>query len=145
MNIGEAARASGVSVKMIRYYEGIKLIAPPVRSESGYRVYGLNDIHNLRFIRRARDLGFSVDLIRELVALWRRSGRASSEVKKIATRQADLLKAKIAELQAMVRTLDHLAAHCHGDHRPQCPILDDLADPGQSTGRPQDSRFGSLR
>ncbi|MFZ5558481.1 MAG: Cu(I)-responsive transcriptional regulator [Pseudomonadota bacterium] len=127
MNIGEAARASGVTAKMIRYYEQTGLIAKAARSASGYRHYSDDDVHTLRFIRRARDLGFSVEQIADLLALWRDRRRSSANVKKVALAHVAGLKAKIAELQAMVRTLEHLAAHCHGDERPHCPILDDLA------------------
>lgn len=128
MNIGEAAAASGVSAKMIRYYEAIGLIAPASRSGSGaYRIYGAEKIHQLRFIRRARDLGFSVAEIGALLKLWQDRDRASADVKAIAEEKIAALEAKIAELQAMRKALTHLAAHCHGDQRPDCPILDDLA------------------
>jgi Cu(I)-responsive transcriptional regulator len=127
MNIGEVAKQSGVSAKMIRYYESIGLIAPADRSEAGYRNYGMNDVHTLRFIRRARDLGFTVEQMSDLLALWKDRSRASAEVKKIALDHVSLLERKVAELQAMTETLRHLAAHCHGDARPDCPILEDLA------------------
>jgi MerR family transcriptional regulator, copper efflux regulator len=127
MNIGQAASASGVSAKMIRHYEAIGLVEPARRSESGYRVYGASDVHTLRFIRRARDLGFSVPQIRELLALWRDQNRASADVKRIALQHAEALQAKIVEIEAMASTLIHLAEHCHGDERPECPILDELA------------------
>lgn len=129
MNIGEAAAASGVSAKMIRYYESIGLIAPPSRTGSGYRVYAGDDIHTLRFVKRARTLGFSVEETRELLALWRDKSRASADVKAFALKHVSELETKIAELQGMAQTLRHLARHCHGDHRPDCPILEDLADP----------------
>ena len=129
MNIGEAARASGVSAKMIRYYESIGLIPDAGRSAAGYRVYGEADIHTLSFIRRARDLGFSVAEMGELLALWRDKSRASADVKTIALRHVAELEDKARALQAMSRTLRHLAENCHGDHRPHCPILDDLAAP----------------
>lgn len=128
MNIGQAAKASGVSAKMIRYYEQTGLIPKAIRSEAGYRNYSPSDVHTLRFIRRARDLGFSVEQIAELLALWRDRRRASSDVKAIALSHVAGLKAKISELEAMTRTLEHLAAHCHGDDRPECPIIEDLAD-----------------
>lgn len=128
MNIGEAAARSGVSAKMIRYYEATGLIAPAERSPTGYRRYGADDVHTLRFIRRARDLGFPVERIGELVALWRDRTRRSADVKAIATEQAAALRRKIADLEGMAATLDALAACCHGDDRPDCPILVDLAD-----------------
>lgn len=125
--IGDAARASGVSAKMIRYYESIGLIPPAQRSEAGYRYYTGQDVHRLRFIRRSRDLGFSVEQMSELLALWENRERASADVKALALGHIRELEAKIADLQAMVSTLHHLAAHCHGDQRPECPILEDLA------------------
>ncbi len=127
MNIGEASARSGVSAKMIRYYESIGLIAPAARTASQYRVYVEDEVHTLRFIRRARDLGFSLEETRELLALWHDRSRASADVKKLATAHIRDLEAKAAELQAMAETLRHLAAHCHGDHRPDCPILADFA------------------
>lgn len=129
MNIGEAASASGVSAKMIRYYETIGLIAAPDRSAAGYRRYGNADVHTLRFIRRARDLGFSVDEMRSLLALWRDRSRASADVKALALAHVGELEKRIAELRGMADTLSHLARHCHGDDRPDCPILADLAAP----------------
>ena len=129
MNIGQAAELSGVSAKMIRYYEQIGLISQAIRSDAGYRHYSSPDVHSLRFIRRARDLGFSVEQISELLVLWRDRDRASADVKAMALSHAGELKAKIAELQAMAQTLDHLAHHCHGNDRPDCPILADLAEP----------------
>lgn len=127
MNIGNAAAATGVSAKMIRYYEEIGLIGPVARTESGYRVYAENDVHLLRFVRRARDLGFSIDQIGKLIALWQDRDRASAEVKALALEHIGELRAKITELDAMARTLEHLAANCHGDGRPDCPILEDIA------------------
>jgi MerR family copper efflux transcriptional regulator len=127
MNIGEAAQSSGVSVKRVRHYEAIGLLPKAKRTFSNYRVYSENDVHELRFIRRARDLGFSMDEIRELLGLWRNKSRSSAAVKRIAGRHVDDLKKKIAELQSMAQTLEHLTHHCHGDQRPDCPILDDLA------------------
>jgi Cu(I)-responsive transcriptional regulator len=127
VNIGEAASASGVSAKMIRYYESIGLIRPPQRTESNYRVYADNEVHVLRFIRRARNLGFSVEETSRLLGLWQDHSRASSEVKQIATKHITELETKIAELNGMVKTLKHLAHGCGGDNRPDCPILDDLA------------------
>ncbi|VTZ25344.1 Heavy metal-dependent transcription regulator 2 [Methylocella tundrae] len=128
MNIGEAAKTSGVSTKMIRYYEQIGLIPKAVRSEAGYRNYSATDVHSLRFVHRARDLGFSVEQIAELLALWRDRERASADVKAVALAHVAALKAKIAELEAMSRTLEHLVAHCRGNDRPDCPIIEDLAD-----------------
>lgn len=129
MNIGEAAKQSGVSAKMIRYYEDIGLIGKAERSTSGYRSYGPRDIHTLRFVRRARDFGFSIGQIGELLALWRDRDRASADVKKVALTHIDELELKIAEMQAMADALRHLAAHCSGDKRPDCPIIDSLAGP----------------
>ena len=127
LNIGEAASESGVSAKMIRYYESIGLLPAAARSQGGYRVYGQNDVHRLGFIRRARRLGFSVAQIGRLEALWRDTNRASAEVKRIALEHVTELEEKIAELEAMRRTLRHLADHCQGDQRPDCPIIDGLA------------------
>ncbi|HEV7344869.1 MAG TPA: Cu(I)-responsive transcriptional regulator [Devosia sp.] len=127
MNIGQAARASGVSAKMIRYYESIGLIQAPLRTDSNYRVYGNDEVHVLRFIKRARTLGFSVDETATLLGLWQDRTRASAEVKQIATAHIAALETKVAELLGMVRTLKHLAHCCNGDERPDCPILDDLA------------------
>jgi MerR family transcriptional regulator, copper efflux regulator len=127
MDIGRASRASGVSVKMIRHYEEIGLLPRVARTYANYRIYGQNDIHMLRFIRRARTLGFSMEDIKELVGLWKNKSRSSAAVKKIAGKHVDALKQKVAELQSMIATLEHLTHHCHGDHRPECPILDDLA------------------
>jgi MerR family transcriptional regulator, copper efflux regulator len=127
MNIGQAAAASGVSAKMIRYYESIGLIAAPARTEAGYRVYASDEVHTLRFVRRTRMLGFSIEEARELLALWLDRSRASADVKRVALQHVCDLEAKIAELQAMAGTLKHLARTCHGDDRPDCPILEDLA------------------
>ena len=127
MNIGEAARASGVSAKMIRYYEQTGLITPPARSMAGYRVYAQADIHALRFIRRARDLGFTVGQIAELMELWRDRSRASADVKRIALAHVGVLEAKMREIEAMAKALKHLARTCHGDGRPECPIIEELA------------------
>ena len=127
MDIGRAARASGVSVKMIRHYEAIGLLPKVARTFANYRVYREADVHTLRFIRRARALGFSMNDIQELLGLWQNKSRSSASVKKIAGKHVDELNRKIAELKAMVDTLQHLTKHCHGDHRPDCPILDDLS------------------
>ena len=126
VTIHEASLTTGVSAKMIRHYESIGLIAPPQRTENRYRHYAARDLHELGFIRRARDLGFSIDDIRHLLALWRDRSRSSAEVKSIALRHIAALEEKAAALHAMSETLKHLAANCHGDHRPDCPILDAL-------------------
>jgi MerR family copper efflux transcriptional regulator len=128
LNIGEAAKASGVSAKMIRHYESIGLLPRAQRSNGNYRLYGPQEVHNLRFIHRARSLGFPLETIRELLALWRNRQRSSASVKKLAMTHVATLEAKIAEMQAMAATLKHLAHHCHGDNRPDCPILENLAD-----------------
>ena len=127
VTIGAAARQSGVSAKMIRHYEAIGLLSRAQRTQSGYRLYGMDEVHSLRFIHRARSLGFSLEDIRELLALWHNRRRSSSQVKALALAHVADLERKIEEMQSMVRTLSHLASHCHGDHRPDCPILDDLA------------------
>ena len=127
MNIGEAAAASGVSAKMLRYYESIGLITAVGRAANGYRVYGRSDVDTLRFIRRARDFGIPIERVRLLVGLWRDDDRPSREVKAIALRHVADLEAKIAELTAMRDALSRLAKGCRGDGRPECPILSDLA------------------
>jgi MerR family gold-responsive transcriptional activator of gol and ges genes len=126
MNIGEAARATGVSAKMIRYYESIGLVRPADRKQSNYRDFSERDVGELRFLRRARSLGFSVDEIGKLLALWRDRERPSREVKAIALKHVTDLDARIAEMQAMADSLRHLAHACAGDDRPDCPILVDL-------------------
>lgn len=123
MNIGEAAKASGVSVKMIRHYEALGLLSPPRRAESGYRVYRSEDVNALRFIRNARDLGFPLADIAELLGLWRDRERESAEVKRLALEHVAAINEKMKVLQAMGSTLRQLADACHGDHRPDCPIL----------------------
>jgi MerR family transcriptional regulator, copper efflux regulator len=128
MNIGDAAGASGVSAKMIRYYETVGLIRPAHRTENNYRVYGDDDVHTLRFIKRARNLGFSLEETATLLGLWRDKTRESREVKRVAQTHIDALESRIAELQDMVGTLKHLAHCCSGDTRPDCPILNDLAE-----------------
>ena len=145
MNIGQAAAASGVSAKMIRYYESIGLMPKIVRTESGYRVYSEHEVHILRFIRRARDLGFSVEQIADLVSLWQDRERASKDVKAIALEHVSVLERKIRELQEMASTLKHLARTCHGDGRPQCPILEELAnDDALPVPVKPDAKFGAL-
>jgi MerR family transcriptional regulator, copper efflux regulator len=126
VNIGQASKASGVSQRMIRHYEGIGLIPKAVRRDSGYRDYDESDVHTLRFIRRARDLGFPVAEIGKLLALWQDRSRASADVKALATARAEELRRKELEIQAMRRSLEKLARTCHGDGRPDCPILEDL-------------------
>ena len=126
MNIGQAAKASGVSAKMIRYYESIGLLPEADRSASGYRKYSAADIHRLKFVRRARDFGFPMAQIVDLLALWSDRSRPSSEVKRIALTHIDELDAKIKHLRALQKSLKTLAAHCHGDDRPECPILEEL-------------------
>ena len=123
MNIGQAASASGVTAKMIRYYEDIDLLPASVRSANGYRTYGENDIHRLRFIRRAREFGFPVGQIRKLMQLWSDRSRPNHEVKKIALRHVAELDYKIGNLTELRDTLRDLARRCHGDGRPECPIL----------------------
>jgi len=127
MNIGQAAGVSGVSAKMIRHYEALGLLAAAQRTESGYRQYAQNDVHTLRFIRHARDLGFSLTEIAELVSLWQNRSRPSRQVKAFAEAHIRELEQKAAELLAMKSTLEHLVHCCHGDDRPECPILDGLA------------------
>lgn len=142
MNIGEASEAVGVSVKMIRYYESIGLIKSPLRSESGYRVYSDNDVHTLRFISQARDLGFSIEQMEGLLALWRDRSRASADVKAIALQHIEALQEKARALQAMSHTLEHLADHCHGDDRPECPIIEGFAAALPPTPKKRQPRFG---
>jgi Cu(I)-responsive transcriptional regulator len=126
-NIGEASAATGVSAKMIRHYESVGLIPRASRTFAGYRLYAGADLHRLRFIKRSRNLGFSMKQIETLLGLWSDRHRASSEVKKLAQAHAAELGAKILEMQAMQRTLIDLSKHCRGNQRPECPILDDLA------------------
>lgn len=141
MNIGDAAKASGVSAKMIRYYEETGLIPPAGRTASGYRVYSSQDVHMLRFIRRARDLGFSVDGISELLGLWRDQSRQSADVKRLALAHVADLRRKIAELEDMASTLETLVHACHGNDRPDCPILSEL----EATNRAPERRNAASR
>lgn len=127
VTIGEASKQSMVSMKMIRHYESVGLLQEPVRTEAGYRLYAEQDIHVLRFIHRARSLGFSLEEIKILVSLWQDQSRSSSSVKKIANAHIAQLNQKIQEMISIRDTLTDLAAHCHGDSRPDCPILDSLA------------------
>ncbi|MBX2988646.1 MAG: Cu(I)-responsive transcriptional regulator [Bdellovibrionaceae bacterium] len=129
MNIGEAAARSGVNAKLIRHYESIGVIPKAARSGGGYRTYTDNDVHTLAFVKRARGLGFSMKEIKKLVSLWRNKSRASADVKALALRHVQELEKKIAELDAMAKTLRHLARACHGDGRPDCPILEGLSRP----------------
>ncbi|TFZ06016.1 Cu(I)-responsive transcriptional regulator [Ramlibacter henchirensis] len=133
LNIGEAARRSGVSAKMVRHYESLGLLPAVNRTESGYRQYGDSEVHTLRFIRRARDLGFSMAEIAELLKLWQDRRRSSHQVHRIAQRHVDELTRKLQEMEAMRRTLQHLIDCCHGDERPECPILEELG--GQKLSR----------
>ncbi len=131
MNIGSVARETGVPAKTIRYYESIGLIPPARRSDNGYRHYGDTDVEVLRFIQRGRRLGFSVNDVADLLALWHEKERASADVKRLARRHVAEMERRIAELDALRRTLVDLAERCHGDDRPDCPILDDLAGVAQ--------------
>ena len=143
MNIGEAAKAAGVSAKMVRHYEEVNLLRGVQRTDSGYRQYTDAEVHTLRFIRHARDLGFSIDQIRELVGLWQNKRRPSRQVKLMAESHIRELDEKLAELQAMRATLSHLVHCCHGDERPDCPILDTLALPGAVDPAPTRHRKSS--
>ena len=127
MNIGQAARASGITAKMIRHYESVGLLPPAMRSDTGYRQYGEREVHVLRFIRRARDLGFSIKDISGLLSLWHDRQRPSRQVMALAQAHMQQLQRKIDELQSMRQTLEKLVQCCQGDERPDCPILQDLA------------------
>lgn len=143
MNIGEASKASGVSTKMIRYYETIGLIRRPLRTESGYRVYSDGEVQSLRFISHARDVGFSVDQMGSLLTLWRNGRRASGDVKTIASSHIESLETKVHALQAMIIALRHLSDDCHGDDQPACPIIDSFASVTTSSlGARRHPRFG---
>lgn len=130
MNIGQAARQSGLSAKMIRYYESIGLLKPAHRSDSGYRLYQADDLHTLAFIKRSRDLGFSLEEVARLLTLWQDRQRASADVKALAHQHINDLNRRIEELSGLRDTLQHLVSHCQGDDRPDCPILKDLASGG---------------
>jgi Cu(I)-responsive transcriptional regulator len=130
LNIGQAAAASGVSTKMIRHYEEVGLLPAARRTDSGYRQYGDADIQTLRFVRHSRDLGFSIEQIRELLGLWQNRKRSSRQVRALAQAHIEELDAKLRELQAMKASLEHLVHCCHGDERPDCPIIETLADAG---------------
>lgn len=127
VHIGAAAALSGISAKMVRHYESLGLLSRVARTDSGYRQYSEADVHTLRFIKRSRDLGFSMAEIAELVTLWQNRRRTSASVKRIAQKHVDELATRIEAMQSMQRTLRQLLHHCHGDERPDCPILDDLA------------------
>lgn len=127
MNIGQAGKASGVSAKMIRHYESVGLLPEPARTESGYRQYSEKDVSTLRFIRQSRDLGFSIEQIRELLGLWQDRKRPSRQVRALAQAHIEELDEKLKELQSMKATLEHLVHCCRGDDRPDCPIIETLA------------------
>lgn len=129
MNISQAATASGLSPRMIRHYEKIGLLPAPPRSDGGYRQYGDRELHTLGFIQRARRLGFSMEQIARLLQLWQDRSRSSAEVKALAAEHLEELEARIADLQAMYASLAQLADCCQGDHRPDCPIINSLANP----------------
>lgn len=131
-NIGEAARRSRVSAKMVRHYESLGLLPNVGRTESGYRQYGDGQVHTLRFIKRSRDLGFGMVEIAQLLKLWQNRRRSSADVRRIAIQHVEDLSQRMAEMQAMKRTLEHLIHCCEGDHRPDCPILDELAKPSEA-------------
>jgi MerR family transcriptional regulator, copper efflux regulator len=125
-NIGEAAQRSGVSAKMVRHYESLGLLPSVGRTDSGYRQYTDKEVHTLRFIRRSRDLGFSMAEIADLLKLWQNRRRSSADVRRIAARHVQELDRRLAEMEGMRQSLQHLIHCCHGDHRPDCPILDEL-------------------
>lgn len=127
MNIGAAAKSAGISVKIIRHYESEGILPKAKRTDAGYRVYDEKDVHIFRFVKKARDLGFSLPEVKRLLSLWRNKTRKSEEVKTIANKHIDILDQKIRELESMKGALQQLAKHCYGDHRPECPILDELA------------------
>jgi MerR family copper efflux transcriptional regulator len=137
MNISRAAKLSGVSARMIRHYEDAGLIPAAGRTDAGYRVYTMDDVHRLAFIRRARAVGFGTTDIRQLLSLWQNRQRPARDVKRLAVGHLQQLQARIADLEAIADTLSHLIGHCHGDERPDCPILDSLAtDDGKKTAPP---------
>jgi Cu(I)-responsive transcriptional regulator len=127
MNIGTLAKETGIAAKTIRYYESVGLLAAPPRSGGNYRIYGERDLATLRFVQRARNLGFSVKEVGDLVALWQDRKRASADVRSLATAHLGEIERKLKELEAMRATLDHLIKRCHGNKRPDCPIIDELA------------------
>jgi Cu(I)-responsive transcriptional regulator len=150
MNIGEAAKASGVSAKMIRHYESVGLFPEAARTDSGYRQYTDKEVNTLRFIRQSRDLGFSIEQIRELLGLWQNRRRPSRQVKALAQAHLEELDEKLKELQAMKATLQYLVDCCNGDERPECPIIETLANvdaaaPANGHGKTSGLRPGSRR
>lgn len=146
MNIGEAATSAGMSAKMVRYYERVGLVACPTRTSAGYRTYTEREVHTLQFIRRSRDLGFSVAQIEGLLTLWRDHDRASADVRAVALDHVAHLRAKVCELEAIIATLQNLADRCMDDDRPDCPILHDLSAGGRDDRSPRTgSRFGVTR
>lgn len=145
LNIGDAAAASGVSAKMIRHYEEAGLIPKPRRTESGYRLYTEADVHRLRFVRQARDFGFSLERIAALLNLWQDTRRPSSRVKALAVEHIRELDQKLAQMQAMKAALEHLVCHCQGDDRPHCPILESLATASAAPADNPRKRTGALR
>jgi MerR family gold-responsive transcriptional activator of gol and ges genes len=144
MNIGEASTASKVSAKMIRYYEEIGLIPPANRTDAGYRAYTQSDVHRLHFIRRARDLGFSVAEIRDLLGLWNNKSRQSSDVKRLAQEHIEDLERRIESMLQMAETLKTLISCCAGEDRPDCPILHTLEQPDDNDGEPE-ARTGAVQ
>lgn len=140
MNIGEASERSGVSAKMIRYYESVGMLPSAARRPNGYRDYGDQDVAVLQFVRRTRDLGFSLEEVSALLALWSDKKRSSREVKKLAEKHIADLERRVREMRAIMKTLRGLAQNCHGDERSDCPILDDLATPPKASTRPSKRR-----
>ncbi len=140
MNIGEASERSGVSAKMIRYYESVGMLPSAARRPNGYRDYGDQDVAVLQFVRRTRDLGFSLEEVSALLALWSDKKRSSREVKKLAEKHIADLERRVREMRAVMKTLRGLAQNCHGDERSDCPILDDLATPPKASTRPSKRR-----
>jgi Cu(I)-responsive transcriptional regulator len=145
MNIGEASKASGVSAKMIRHYESVGLFPEAHRTDSGYRQYSEKEVSTLRFIRQSRDLGFSIEQIRELLGLWQNRRRPSRQVKALAEAHLKELDEKLQELQTMKATLEHLVHCCSGDDRPDCPIIDSLSDVPSVSPAPKRPKVSALR
>ena len=145
MNIGEAAKASGVSAKMIRHYESVGLFPEALRTESGYRQYSDKEVATLRFVRQSRDLGFSIEQIRQLLGLWQDRKRPSRQVRALAQAHIEELDDKLKELQSMKATLEHLVSCCHGDDRPDCPIIESLAQATPATELHVHAKTSGLR